>query len=203
MRMASSPGFERFMLPKSRFQYAGKTENCQFGILIPATILRLVMGWCEDSENRETGGLLIGRYAEGQRVALVTEALPAPVDSKVGPTWFVRGIRALNAKLKWRWNSGRGYYLGEWHFHPRGSPVPSSPDCAQMRSISESASYSCPEPVLLIIGGMPPDFDFRSYVFPHRREFMEFIVNDTGMDCSASGAAQTNPSGLLTSASSG
>ena len=188
------------MLPETEFQYIRRTENSQFGIRIPLTVLRRVIGWCEESEGRETGGLLVGRYAEGQRVAVVTEALPAPSDSKRGQTWFVRGIRALNAKLKWRWNSGRGYYLGEWHFHPGGAPVPSGPDCAQMRSISESASYSCPEPILLIIGGTTPDFDVRSYVFPRGREFIQFIANDTG---SASGTAQTRPGDPPTSTSSG
>ena len=175
MRMVDSPDFGPFMLPEARFLYIGKTEYCQFGIRIPLRILRQIIGWCKNDEGHETGGLLIGSYAEGQRVAVVTEALPAPTDSSAGTTWFVRGVRALNAKLKWRWNSGRGYYLGEWHYHPGGAPVPSNPDCAQMRSISESSSYSCPEPVLLIIGGTPPNFDFRSYVFASGRELMEFM----------------------------
>ena len=165
------------MLPEAPFEYIGKTGNSQFGIRIPLSELRQVIGWCKDSEANETGGLLIGRYAEGQRVAVVTEALPAPVDSKAGPNWFVRGIRALNAKLKWRWNSGRGYYLGEWHFHPGGAPIPSNPDCTQMRSISESAGYSCPEPVLLIIGGTTSAFEVRSYVFQRGQECIEFIAN--------------------------
>ena len=191
------------MLSEGRFQYIGKTNNCQFGIRIPLAILRQVIEWCGDSKGLETGGLLIGRYAEGQRVAVVTEALPAPSDSKGGPTWFVRGIRALNAKLKWRWNSGEGYYLGEWHFHPGGAPVPSNPDCSQMRLIATSASYSCPEPVLLIVGGTTPDFDFRSYVFPLGRRFIEFIASDIGMTCSASGAVQTCPSGPPSPTSSG
>ena len=191
------------MLPEAEFQYIKRTGNSQFGIRLPMTVLRQVIGWCEESEGHETGGVLIGRYAEGQRVAVVTEALPEPADSKRGRTWFVRGVRALNAKLKWRWNSGRGYYLGEWHYHPGGVPAPSNPDCSQMRSISESASYACPEPVLLIIGGTIPAFDVRSYVFPRGGEFMEFIANDTGIDCSASGAAQSHPSGPPTSASSG
>ena len=165
------------MLPEASFEYIGKTENSQFGVRIPQSVLRQIIEWCEESEAYETGGLLIGRYAEGQRVAVVTEALPAPADSKAGPTWFVRGIRTLNAKLRWRWKSGSGYYLGEWHFHPRGAAVPSNPDCTQMRSISDSASYSCPEPVLLIIGGTTSVFDVRSYVFPCGQEFIEFITN--------------------------
>ena len=191
------------MLPEARFQYIGKTEHCQFGIRIPLAVLRLVIGWCEDSESHETGGLLIGRYAEGHRVAVITEALSAPADSKGGPTWFVRGIRTVNAKLKWRWNSGRGYYLGEWHFHPGGAPVPSSPDCAQMRSISKSVGYSCPEPVLLIIGGTTPAFDVRSYVFPPGGEFIEFITNYPGIEYPAQEATHTSPSGPASSTKPG
>lgn len=173
------------MLPEARFQYIGKTEDYQFGIRMSLMVLRQVIVWCKYHKGQETGGLLIGRYAEGQRVAVVTEALPAPADSKGGTTWFVRGVSTLNAKLKCRWNSGRGYYLGEWHFHPGGASVPSSPDCGQMQSISETASYSCPEPVLLIVGGTPPDFGFRSFVFPRGRALMEFDASDSEMNPSA------------------
>lgn len=178
MTTAGSSGYEWYMFPESPYEYIGKTENSQFGLRIPLLVLRQVIGRCKDSEAYETGGLLIGRYAEGLRVAVVTECLPAPADSKAGPTWFVRGVRSLNAKLRWRWNAGRGYYLGEWHFHPGGAPVPSNPDCTQMRSISESAGYSCPEPILLIIGGTTSAFEFRSYVFPRGQESIEFIANE-------------------------
>jgi hypothetical protein len=39
-------------------------------------------------------------------------------------------------------------------------------DANQMRSIADAASYHCPEPVLLILGGNPPQqFTLESYVF--------------------------------------
>ncbi len=158
-------------------EYVGKTDDFRFGVRIPLSVLRRVIGWCENSEGYETGGVLIGRYSKSQRFAVITEALPAPADSKAGPTWFVRGTRALNDMLEWRWRSGGGYYLGEWHFHPGGAAVPSNVDSTQMRSISESAHYACPEPVLVILGGTSSVLEFRSYVFPRGQEFIEFTAN--------------------------
>ena len=85
MRTVGSQGCGRCMLPEAPLEYIGQTENSQFGIRIPLSVIRQIIGWCKDSEAYETGGLLIGRYAEGRRMAVVTEALPAPDDSKAGP----------------------------------------------------------------------------------------------------------------------
>ena len=79
---------------------------------------------------------------------------------------FWRGTRGLQAILNRAWRS-REYYLGEWHFHPSGLPQPSPTDVRQMRRISESADYNCPEPVMVVIAGA--DSERRSlaaHVFP-------------------------------------
>lgn len=56
----------------------------------------------------------------------------------------------------WR-RSKRRYYLGEWHFHPGGAAEPGPTDTEQMAKIMQSASYKCPEPVLLLVGGPAGD----------------------------------------------
>ncbi len=181
--MAGSPDCERCMPPDKPLEYVGETEDRQFGIRIPARIIQQITDWCENNPSRETGGLLVRRYTEELRTAVVTEALPTPVDSQFGPTWFVRGIRGLNAKLQRRWKSGRGYYLGEWHYHPTGDATPSRVDNAQMRSISASKQYACPEPILLIVGGTSSAFEVRSYVFPTGHEFVRLYA-DGPVSCS-------------------
>ena len=173
--MASSPDCVWRIANRGRSDYIGLTADRRFGMRVPVEILRQVTNWCEQASACETGGLLIGRYTEDHTFAEVTEALPAPVDSKSGPTWLVRGIKGLNAKLRRRWKAGREYYLGEWHYHPAGVAAPSGTDIAQMRLIAASGRYACPEPVLLIVGGTPGAFEMRCFVFPADHECINFV----------------------------
>jgi hypothetical protein len=69
---------------------------------------------------------------------------------------FVRGVSGLGKWLKQLWSHRRRrFYLGEWHFHPFGSPMPSTQDDIQMKEIAQLFESRCPEPVLLIVGGDP------------------------------------------------
>ncbi len=79
------------------------------------------------------------------------------------------------------WLKRRRYYLGEWHFHPDGEPYPSSVDFDQMKDISTSDQYNCSEPILVIIGGDPPnELTVRVFVFPCRKHTVELLNVDEG-----------------------
>lgn len=122
----------------------------------------------------ETGGILIARYSNDLRVTHVTDLVPAPSDSVAKRFSFHRGVRGLQQLLRRIWPQ-RKYYLGEWHFHPDEAPSPSGTDCDQMRDIASAFSYRCPEPVLVIVGGNPPErTELQSYVF--RRGAKDAIV---------------------------
>lgn len=126
-----------------------------FGVRIPKRILLRLLQMCEVAGSLETGGILIGRYSRAHDCALVTDVSRAPKDSSSGRTWFARGVRGLQVWLDRLWHTIRHYYIGEWHFHPGGSPDPSEDDSRQMHGIARSVLYHCPEPVLLILGGEP------------------------------------------------
>ena len=160
-------------MPDTQPEFVGLTADRRFGIRVPARTLREITSWCEKALGRETGGLLIGTYAEDDTLAVVSEALPAPVDSEAGRSWFKRGTRGLRGKLLRRWRTGRGYYLGEWHYHPGGRAAPSEADARQMQAISASDHYACPAPVLLIVGWALGSFEIRCYVFPVDEAFTE------------------------------
>ncbi|MGH7965101.1 MAG: Mov34/MPN/PAD-1 family protein [Candidatus Binatia bacterium] len=113
--------------------------------------LRLIEREALASANKETGGILIGRYENDGNVAVVTAASERPVDSSAGRAWFQRGISGLTAKLRARWVHGE-YYLGEWHSHPGGAPDPSNNDIREMRSIAIDTRYRCPKPIMVIAG---------------------------------------------------
>lgn len=99
---------------------------------------------------------MIGRLEADGHTALILEATPKPRDSKFGWFWFRRGTAGLGRLLQERWKLGL-HYLGEWHYHPGGSCEPSSADYSAMAAIAADARYQSPEPILVILGGNPPE----------------------------------------------
>jgi len=146
-----------------------------FGLSIPAPVVEKILGYCARALPNETGGILIGHYNESLDTALVSEATPAPPDSRDGRTWFYRGTQGLAHLLDEAWKDGR-YYLGEWHFHPLAGPTPSETDRRQLRDIAREERYFCAAPLLLIVGGHPRrDWLARSYVFPRAEPETELL----------------------------
>lgn len=145
------------------FQTPDYKYGCQFSDLIIQRMLSL----CHQSKHTETGGVLVGYYNETYSHAIITAVSSAPVDSQSGPTWFQRGIVGMQLWLNNLWKQKQPqYYLGEWHFHPGGTPQPSQTDISQMEKIALSKQYQCPEPLLIIIGGTPPtNWSMRVFVF--------------------------------------
>lgn len=125
--------------------------NAAVEVRLTEGALRLIREDSLASVGKETGGILIGRYAADGNIAIITAATERPADSSSGRAWFQRGNKGLTAKLRARWLHGE-YYLGEWHSHPDGAPDPSSNDIREMRSISIDASYRCPKPIMIIAG---------------------------------------------------
>lgn len=115
---------------------------------------------------RETGGILIGRHASDGWTVEVAEATPKPKGSIAGWFSFRRGHDGLQRLLESRWLRGE-HYLGEWHFHPGAAPAPSCSDNMAMEQISLDPAYACVEPLLIIIGGKPPDrFEISATIYP-------------------------------------
>lgn len=141
-------------------------RNARFEVSLHADALQAMIVQCAASKSKETGGILIGRLNEGCSVAMVLEATSKPSDSGFGWAWFRRGAKGLRELLIERWNSGQ-HYLGEWHYHPGGSCMPSGPDHTSMREIATNPRYECREPLLIILGGDPPiAYDISITVFP-------------------------------------
>lgn len=127
----------------------------QFGARIETVALDAILGACRASGRIETGGVLVGKYSDDRRLATVLSASTPSGDTRSGPFWLIRGIRGLHSWLEKLWIEDRGYYIGEWHFHPFAAPSPSRQDLNQMQRIATTSSYQCASPLLLIIGGNP------------------------------------------------
>lgn len=144
-----------------------RSEDARFGVSIPRRVLGEILEHCAAAGGAETGGVLIGEYTQQHDCAIVHLATGPTTDSVATRTTFRRGIAGLQALLNRLWHRQRRYYLGEWHFHPGGTPDPSDVDRAQLRAISEDPDYRCPEPVLLIVGGEPTRaWKAAAFVFP-------------------------------------
>jgi len=153
-----------------------KSPSGLFGLSLPLPVVERILGYCARALPNETGGILIGRYGESFDTALVSEATPAPPDSRAGRTWFYRGTQGLSTLLDEAWQNGL-YYLGEWHFHPLASPTPSDTDRRQLRDIAKDERYCCVEPLLLIVGGHPHKrWLAGSYVFPRAEPEIELLL---------------------------
>ena len=129
-----------------------KTEDGRFSVVIQDDLLNYLQELSVESAPLETGGILIGSYAEGGNTASVTRVEGPPPDSKRERTRFYRGIGGLQDLLVALWKSGE-HYLGEWHSHPGGLSEPSRGDVRQMRTIAEDHEAHCPEPILVVIRG--------------------------------------------------
>lgn len=137
-------------------QVAWRTEGQErlLRATLPATVLDEMLEMCRAAGKRETGGILIGRHSEDRSTAVILEATGRPKDSLFSWVTFSRGSHGLRALLESRWMEN-SFYLGEWHFHPGGSPNPSHQDILSMKKIASDPDYQCPLPLLLIVGGNP------------------------------------------------
>lgn len=118
---------------------------------------------CNESYPNETGGILIGQYADDVTAEIVAIIGPSN-DSKGWRTKFTRGTKGINKLLKEYWEQGL-YYLGEWHFHPNGISYPSDIDTNTMKSIANNPKYNCPEPILIIVSGTRNSYQQKSYLY--------------------------------------
>lgn len=128
-------------------------------VLIESKAYERLINIVRSVNNIETGGIIIGYYNVTLTEAIITEVTSQPSDSKAGFSWFVRGIQGLKDLLISRWKVDNEYYLGEWHFHPIGSALPSNVDISQIKKISKDKRFNCPEPILLIVSKRIIDWD--------------------------------------------
>ena len=140
--------------------------DAPYTVILSSSTIDQMVSECLKAGVNETGGILIGSYSGDGSTAMIVEATTRPADSLAGRTTFQRGVKGLRSLLHARWKTGL-YYVGEWHFHPGGSPEPSGDDLMSMASIAASPSYQCLEPVMIILGGNPTgSFSLSASVFP-------------------------------------
>jgi integrative and conjugative element protein (TIGR02256 family) len=114
-------------------------------------------------ELEETGGMLLG-YWSGPGSVVITGTIGPGPEARRGRTWFLPDQRWQVAELADVYEaSGRvTTYLGDWHTHPGGAPIPSRRDRRTLRAVRRSPAARAPQPLMLIIG---PRADSRPFLW--------------------------------------
>lgn len=99
---------------------------------------------------RETGGPLFG-YENCGEIVITRAFLPGP--RAFHAPWLYRPDRAaVQAAIDavYEETRGRERWIGSWHTHPLGGPIPSWTDRRTARRIAHDPNVDCPEPIMLI-----------------------------------------------------
>lgn len=158
------------------------SKDRKFGLLLKESLLLEGLKKCSDSNPQETGGILVGYYTPEHDCAVITALGGPPEDSICGPRFFKRGTKGIHRWISQLWRKQKHFYLGEWHFHPGGTPVPSPDDREQMQILSKDKKLQCPEPILLIIGGNPKGaWSVNAYVYPAVQDCVQLLPDQDPM----------------------
>jgi integrative and conjugative element protein (TIGR02256 family) len=123
---------------------------------IPGVLLHKLISFARNSYPQETGGTLVGHYSDDHTKAHVTEVLEAKKGARRSLRSFFRPSDKEDNQLKQIYKKTRGkiHYLGEWHSHPKASPLPSYRDETTMKQLVRDLKVAADTPLLLIVGGV-------------------------------------------------
>lgn len=119
----------------------------------------------------EVGTALVGSYSADGWQARVHDLAPLTPDSCGGMAWFRRGMRGLRSFFRRLFRESRGlsYYVGEWHSHPDGEPIPSRTDDRNMMDIASDADAHCPECLLVLLSVRASAVETAVFVYSRER----------------------------------
>lgn len=80
------------------------------------------------ADGRETGGILLGRGPGADGVIQVEEAGAPGENAERRTDFFLRDRSHAERLAEHAWERSRSIWVGEWHTHPAGPPVPSTRD---------------------------------------------------------------------------
>lgn len=107
----------------------------------------------------ETGGILVGYFAENGDIVVKNIVGPGP-NAKHERFSFVpdHTWQCGQLDMLYERSAGIDVYLGDWHTHPNGSPKMSWADRRTLRRIASHPLAGTRVPVMLIGGGGPHEW---------------------------------------------
>ncbi len=132
-----------------------------YQIRMTAEALAGVLAWRKRSarvqgQDVETGGVLFGEVDELLKVIWIDEVSGPPNDSVASPQGFIcgtAGLAEMNAE-KTKRSRGSVSFVGMWHTHPQGLPIPSTTDLnAMYQLLGQDSGYVGRRFLMMIVGG--------------------------------------------------
>lgn len=145
-----------------------KYEQTELGLTIEVTeeILNEIKSAALHHYPKEFGGIFLGRYECGNKVAVVEKML-LPIKYRNTRVHFERGAEKLNDRIEkeFEMSNGKTIYIGEWHSHPDARAIPSGTDVASISEIANTQTVMIENPILLIVSISKEIFEPIFYVF--------------------------------------
>lgn len=100
-----------------------------WAVVLPRSVLQGMLSEAAAGGSAlETGGILLGHDEEPEGTTRLTGAgAPGPLAVRE-PRFFLRDLEHARMLAAKAWEHDRSQWVGEWHTHPLGRPVPSDLD---------------------------------------------------------------------------
>ena len=112
----------------------------------------------------EIGGILIGRKIGDESFEVVDISI-SNEDKRFSISSFIRGTKTSERLLRSHFRKKTGYYIGEWHSHPKYSLRPSYQDIVTMFGILKDENYGVSFAILIITHLSHNKMNYRGYFF--------------------------------------
>ena len=114
----------------------------------------------------EIGGILIGSKKEENHFEIVDISIS---NEESSPSFwgFIRETKKSEKLLKKHFKKSTGYYLGEWHSHPKFRLTPSTKDISTMIGILGDENYGVTFVILLVTHLVNDNLKYKGY-FLHK-----------------------------------
>lgn len=121
----------------------------------------------------ETGGILIGKKVAETSFEIIDVSI-SEEDDMYSIVSFIRGAKKSDLLLRKHFKNKTGYYIGEWHSHPKFSLYPSNKDISTMFGIINDINYGVIFSILVITKLNRDKLDYQGYFF--HRNLTDIVV---------------------------
>ncbi len=168
-RGVTSPSHKRFEWPADQVL---EDQSSSYEVRVGSAGWREMRGWIEANDrvrdaSVETGGLLFGERNDLLKICWVDEIAGPPPDSSFSRSGFVCGVQGT-AELATERAERTAHlvtFLGMWHTHPAGLPLPSSTDIHGIEQLVAATRTRRGKSLMLIIGGGNGQHANAAYIF--------------------------------------
>ncbi len=155
-------------------------EKFPVPILLSQTAKESILEEVKRVKGIETGGILIGFEREEREIVVLRASGPGPKAVMI-ETRFEKDIEYCQQQLVEASSEFgiRGLYVGEWHFHPSGSNLPSPLDIKSMYEIANQENYATDQPAMIIVG---PDHNMSGTIHPIGSKYLATEISNIYLD---------------------